>query len=74
MHGVTQDDLGDLERGIKRLTQSHVPQVAGQRDRWCSPILPVGVEALRGQNGLHLLEKNRIHACKLGVVELLFVR
>ncbi len=63
VQGVAQADFSYLQRRIEGSTKGHVPKIASQSDDLGDAILSVRIEALDGQDGLHLLKKGRVHAC-----------
>lgn len=71
VNGIAQGDFSHLQRRVEAFAQGHVPKITGKcSGRWHA-VLPVGVKAFRGENGLKLLKKIVIHACrpwKSGVV------
>ena len=62
MKGVAQGDFSHLQGRIEAFAQGHVPKVAGQSGNRGNAILTVGIQPLRGNHALQILEKRRIHA------------
>lgn len=74
VEGIAQGDFGHLQRRIETFAQGHVPKITGKRGGRRHAVLPVGIKALRGENGFDRLEKCEIHACNFGTNKRLFPR
>jgi hypothetical protein len=54
MQGVAQGDFGHLQGRIEALAEGHIPKVTGEGGNRGSAVLPVGIQAFRGENPLNL--------------------
>ena len=64
MDGVPQCYLRELKRWVKRFTQRHVEQVPGKSELLGGTVLAIRIDALGVEDGLNLVEENRVQGRK----------